>query len=247
MISNKSITIDEYNRIVSYQRINFGGEAIICESDNPYTLYKIFNYLGSPKAMSKNKENKIELLHELKPKYSVEPISTISLNDVIVGYEMSTDFGLESYKTYELSPEELKYFLTETKRILEYFNSIGIIYGDVEPRNILFNRDTGEIKFCDMDNISINGLPMDTIPFNLQVYEQERDLDYSVHPFMHNIMTLRAIGLDSYWASHLDLRRNLKRPGYKTVLSMSKPSKFNNEYILPYVKKLTRDKFINII
>ena len=41
----------------------------------------------------------------------------------------------------------------------------------VNTRNILFNRDTGEVIFCDMDNIGINGIPIDTIPFNLQFYE----------------------------------------------------------------------------
>ena len=240
MIPNKNITTFEYERIVNYQRINFGGEAIICETDNPYSLYKIFTYCGTPNKMSSNKERKINLLYDLKPKYSIEPIRTISLNDVLIGYEMFTDFGLDTYNTYELSPEELKYFLTKTKEILEYYSSIGIIYGDVEPRNILFDRNTGDIKFCDMDNIGINGIPIDTIPFNLQFYGAERELDYSVHPFMHNIMTLRALGLDSFWASHWDLRRNLKKEGYKTVLTMLKPKTFNNEYILPYVKKLTR-------
>ena len=91
-----------------------------------------------------------------------------------------------------------------------------------------------------MDNIAFGNLPMDVIPFNLQIYESGRKIDYNVHPYMHNIMTLRAMGLDSYWASKWDLRKALKRPGYKTVLSMSKPKDFNGEYILPYVKKLTR-------
>ena len=240
MIPNKELSVNEFKKIINYQKINFGGEAIICESDNPYTLYKIFSHCDDIKSISENKLRKLELLYELNPKYTIQPISTISLNDVIIGYEMSTDFGLETYKTYQLSPYELKYFLNETKKILEYFSSIGIIYGDINPRNILFDRNTGEIKFCDMDNISINGLHMDTLPFNLQYYETERKIDESVHAFMHNIMTLRAIGLDSFWASRWDLKKNLKRPGYKTVLTMSKPKNFNNEYILPYVKKLTK-------
>ena len=133
-----------------------------------------------------------------------------------------------------------KYHLEESKRILEYYSSLGIIYGDVNPRNILFDRNTGEIQFCDMDNIQFGSLPMDVVPFNLQVYESQRKIDHTAHPFMHNIMTLRAMGLDSYWASRYDLKKVLKRPGYKTVLTMSKPQDFNGEYILPYVKKLTR-------
>lgn len=240
MIPKKKITMSDYNRIINYQKINFGGEATICESDNPYTVYKIFNKCGKPTEIGKNKEKKLEILYDLKPENSTEIISTISLYDMIIGYEMSTDYGLETYKTYELSSEELKWYLEESKRILEYYSSLGIIYGDVNPRNILFDRNTGEIQFCDMDNIQFGSLPMDVVPFNLQVYESQRKIDYTAHPFMHNIMTLRAMGLDSYWASRYDLKKALKRPGYKTVLTMPKPQDFNGEYILPYVKKLTR-------
>ena len=240
MIPNKNLCESEFNKIVNYQKINFGGEAIICESDNPYSLYKIFNYKDMPKYIGENKEKKINLLYDLKPKYSIEPIQTISLNDVIIGYEMSTDFGLETYKTYELSPEELKYFLTKTKEILEYYSSIGIIYGDVNPRNILFDRDTGDIKFCDMDNISINGLPFDVMPFSLETYRAEREIDFSAHPYMHNIMTLRAVGLDSYWATRFDIRKHFKRPAVKIVSSMAKPNNFKGGYVVDHIKKLTR-------
>ena len=242
MIPNKNITEKEFKQIYNYQRISYGGEAVICESDDPYTLYKIFNHYGKPKKMSTNKLKKIELLYGLKPKNSIEPISTISLNDVIIGYEMTTDFGLETYKTYELSPEELKYFLTETKRILEYYSSLGIIYGDVEPRNILFDRETGEIKFCDMDNIAFGSLPMDILPFHLEYYGSQRKIDYTVHPYMHNLMTMKALDLNIYGPDKLSLRRTLKRPGVKTVMSMSKPRDFNGEYIIPYVKKLDKKK-----
>ena len=48
MIPKKKITMSDYNRIINYQKINFGGEATICESDNPYTVYKIFLGLTSP-------------------------------------------------------------------------------------------------------------------------------------------------------------------------------------------------------
>ena len=238
MIPNKKITEDEFHDLITWRKLTYGGEAIICESDNPYSLYKIFTNLDKPKPMGESKEKKIELLHELKPEYSIQPISTISLNDVIIGYEMTTDFGLESYKPYQLSPEELKYFLTKTKDILEYFSSLGIIYGDLEPRNILFDRQTGDIKFCDMDNISINGIPMDKLTFNLQFYEAHRPVDSSAHPFMHNIMTLRATGLDLYWANRFDIRKQFKRPAVKIIQSMSKPENFNSEYIVQYMKKL---------
>ena len=52
--------MSEYNRLINYQKINFGGEATICESDNPYTVYKIFNKCGKPISMSKNKKRNLK-------------------------------------------------------------------------------------------------------------------------------------------------------------------------------------------
>ena len=227
MIPNKKITLEEFYDITTWNKITFGGEAIICESDNPYSLYKLFTNLDKPKPMGKNKEKKIELLYELSP-------------DFIIGYEMTTDFELKSYKPYQLSSEELKYFLTKTKEILEYFSSLGIIYGDVEFRNILFNKNTGDIKFCDMDNISINNLSMDVTPLNLQPYEEVKKIDSNVHPYMHNLMTLKSLGMDSYWASKFDIKKHFKKPAIKTVYSMRDPKNFNNEYIIDHVKKLIK-------
>lgn len=153
---------------------------------------------------------------------------------------MTTDFGLEKSKPEQLSLEELKYFLAKTKDILEYFSSLNIIYGDIAPRNILFNRDTGDIQFCDMDNIIFNENPMDIIPLPLQAYKKSRILDSNVHPYMHNIMTLKLLGLDACWTTKNELRQYFKRPAIKTVTSMKEPKSFNNEYIIQHIKKLTK-------
>ena len=240
MLPNKELTLKEFKQIINYNRFDFGGEAVICETDNAYSLYKIFTHMQEPKTMKKSKVKKIELLHEIQPDYCITPIRTISLSGKIIGYEMTTDPNLETYKLYQLTNEELRYFLTKTKEILEYFSSLGIIYGDINYRNILFNRDTGEIKFCDMDNISINGIPMDIVPYTLQPYFHERGLDNGVHPYMHNIMTLKALNMDSYWATKAELRQNFKRPVIKIVSSMINPRDFNKEYIIQHIKKLTR-------
>ena len=111
MIPNKKITMSDYNRMINYQKINFGGEATICESDNPYTVYKIFNKCGKPISMSKNKKKKLEILYNLKPENSTEIISTISLYDMIIGYEMINESDFDSFKLYQLNRDELLYFL----------------------------------------------------------------------------------------------------------------------------------------
>lgn len=237
MIPNKEISRSDFLYKITYQRLARGGEASICETDNPYSLYKFFTLSDKVKPMSKNKLEKLSRLYELTPQHAIKPISTISLNDVIIGYEMETDPNLKTYMPYQLSPEELKYFLTKSKNILEYFQTLNIIYGDIDPRNILFDRNTGDIKFCDMDNISLDNLPMDLIPSEVEFYETVRPLDFGIHPFAHNKMTLRALDIDTYWASKKQLSKHFTRPAIKIVESMQDPSNFNNEYLVQYFKK----------
>lgn len=236
-IPNIVLNEKQAHELLTRNKIITGGEATVCESDNPHTLYKLFAEHGKPKPMGNNKEKKISLLYQMQPDYSIRPISTISLNDMIIGYEMSSDYYLRSYKLYQLSNDELLYFLKETKKILEYFSSKGIIYGDIEPRNILFNRNTGEIKFCDMDNIQIGNYKMDILPGDLIEYDMMRDIDDGVHPFMHNIMTLKAHNLDLYCSSDREMRKIFKHPAKKILSSMKEPQKFNDEYLVKYLKK----------
>ena len=55
---------------------------------------------------------------------------------------LETGFYINMVAIADGKPKQLS-----LKEILEYYSSIGIIYGDVEPRNILFDRNTGDIKF----------------------------------------------------------------------------------------------------
>lgn len=236
-IPNIKLNEKQVLELLTKHKLVTGGEATICEADTPYTLYKLFSEHGIPKPMGDNKEKKVTNLYQRQIDYSVRPVSTISLNDIIIGFEMINEYDLEIFKLYQLSNEELLYFLRESKNILEYFSSKGIIYGDVDPRNILFNRYTGEIKFCDMDNTQIDIYPMDKLPFTLTEYEKMRGIDNGVHPYMHNRMTLRALELDLYCSSKSDIRKRFKRPTEKIISSMRDPREFNDEYVITYMKK----------
>lgn len=235
-IPNISLDEKQVNRILTMGRIVTGGEAVICRGDNPYTLYKIFDRHGKPKAMGDNKEKKVIELYNEQIDYSVKPISTISLGDMIIGYEMVDEYDFDCLKLYQLTSEELLHFLKETKKVLEYFTSKGIVYGDMEPRNILFNRYTGEVKFCDMDNVQIKDYKMDVFPYSLIEYNEMRGIDEGVHPYMHNKMILGAYNLDLYCSSY-ELRKVFRRTGRKIIESMLEPKSFNDEYALPYIKK----------
>lgn len=88
-----------------------------------------------------------------------------------------------------------------------------------------------------MDNIAWDDLPMDLLPSHVQDYNTSRPIDQNLHPYMHNLMTLKSLGLDTYWATRRELRSHFKRPAIKTIKSMKDPANFNNEYIVQYLKK----------
>ena len=228
---------DELKYITSNQKIFFGAEGIICESNSPYTLYKLFPNSRDTYLMSDNKEKKILRLFDLDLDYITKPLSLISFNGDIIGYEMVSGYDFCAYKDYQLDKDELVYLLKETKKILEYFDSKDVIYGDLEFRNILFNRFTKEIMFCDMDNVQVGELSMDVIPFGLMEYESVRGIDEGVHPFMHNRLTLRSFDLDPYCSTKYDLKRHFKRGAFSVFKSMKDPNDFDSQYLISYIKK----------
>ena len=236
-IPNIKLTEEEFKYLITQCRVGFGGEATICEGPRSYTLYKLFSNMREPKPMGDNKEKKIIELYNRQIDYSVKPLSTISVNDMIVGYEMTNEYDLDSANLCYLTNEQLIYFLKESKRVLEYFAKKGITYGDIELRNILINRDSGRLVFCDMDNIKLDDYEMDLLPTALIGYSDIRGIDDGVQPYMHNRMTLRALGLDDLLTPKSDIRKTFKRPGRKIIESMKDPKDFKNEYVIEYIKK----------
>ena len=54
-----------------------GAEGMICESNNPNTLFKIFSQRRAICPMGDNKEKKIVHLYEKKSEHSIRPVSLI--------------------------------------------------------------------------------------------------------------------------------------------------------------------------
>jgi len=237
-IPNKEIDRKTFKHLITYGKITTGGEGVICKWNDPKTIYKIFVDNGNPKPMGDNKEYKINKLYEKQINYSVKPLSTISFNDIVIGYEMIDEYNLKNYKNYELKKDEIIYFLKETRKILEYFTNNEIIYGDLEFRNILFNKNTGEIKFCDMDNIQINNYYFDKLPNALIEYNTIRGIDYGVNPYMHNLLTLKSFDLDLYFNIKSTFRKLFDKKSRKVINSMIDPLNFKDAYIIDYVKKI---------
>lgn len=234
---NIELTEAQVYELIKKYKVNSGAEATICESDKSYTLYKIFTEHGKIKPMGDNKEQKVNILFQTEYEYSNRPISTISCNGIIIGYEVSTDCEYDVYKLYQLSRTEIIQFLRETKKALEYFKNNGIIYGDIDPRNILFNRVNGKIMYCDMDNIQIDKYQMDKVPLELVPYKNIHGINEGTHSFMHNAMTLRAFDQDYYCIRNYEIRKLFNRQAKKIILSMRDIPNYKDEFIIEHIKK----------
>lgn len=244
-IPNINITPEDYQKLPQ----NFcqrGGEGIICFKDGT-SLYKIFlDQKGNVLAMPENKRLKISNLYQRNLSYTVKPLSTISCQGEMIGYEMT-------YNPYDCSLENLSSIdrktlikiLRESKNALEYFASEDITYGDVTADNLLFNIKTGSITFCDIDNMRVGTYPIDAKGSPLtRYYEKTGIIDAKADAYMHNLLTIKKLSCPDQYESEIikDLRRGIypsrfKQHAHQVFKSMTTPENFNGEYVIQYVKR----------
>lgn len=257
-LPNTNLTSREMIEIISRNLI-IGGEAYICETGNPLTLYKIFRrdndtqisisytinsestgVASSIVTMSDNKLRKLEKLYQMQLEGCVRPVRTISVAGNLVGYEMTRDPLDRTIIPRNMSRTEYIHYLEQTRKILEYFAHHDIIYGDVAPRNILINKKTRTAKFCDMDNIRLGSYDIDVKSWETLAYMAERGcIDEKIDAYMHSIMTLIGLDIDMdlcEWDKKY-FRKHFKKPAYEVIEGIGNPKKYNGEYLVQYVKK----------
>lgn len=88
---NIKLTREEFERLLKHKKIGSGSEATIYQSEQENTAYKIFGFNQKTAKMSDNKANKIFKLYQMAPEHITSPISTISLDGTLIGYEMLYD------------------------------------------------------------------------------------------------------------------------------------------------------------
>ena len=243
LMPNISLTEKEVENLTTRRVFNYGGEAVICQSENPHTLYKLFTAPHSREviSMTENKEAKITMLHLLKLKNSTYPLSTISMNGKLIGYEMTKAIDYLPIFLPDLSREEIIHMLREAKNTLEYFASKDITYGDIKNDNLLVNPKTGEIMFCDMDNIRLGTREIDIASYELEWFLQcYGKTDEKADAYMHNLLTLEMLNYPNIarYQYIIELMRCGEIPtGYNllahdTLKSMLCPQNFDGEYII---------------
>ena len=244
---NINLTTEDYGTMIDYCRFSLGGEGIICKSMRPNTLYKIFvDYdTTTPTGLSDNKFKKILALYERKLEHSVQPLSTISLNGELIGYEMTYDKDDISLDKATLFRRQLIAALKETSDILKYFASQDITNGDVKANNILINRKTKKTKFCDIDNVRYKDYPIDLLSDHVDSFiTLPGDLEEKADAYMHNLMTLQKLNAPHlnydeiiYYLSEGKFRNYYHEEAAQTLSTMASSEPFTGEYIAPYIKR----------
>lgn len=248
-IPNIKLTEAEVQYILTKRKFDYGSEATICFGSNHNTLYKIFTAGQKnpiPICMSDNKEQKIMLLYQMQPQNSVLPLQMISMDGILIGYEMTTDPMSQTLLDLDLTRDEMIEALLKSQAVLEYYAQNGIVYGDVKNDNILFNRATGQVQFCDMDNIQIGEYPIDLTSYELEYYQLfHKKIDAHADAYMHNLLTLESLhyrNIDMmqdiiYRLQDKDYPVGFSDEAFAILDGMASTERFNGEYIIQYVKK----------
>lgn len=249
LMPNINFSQQELNERVFTEMYSKGGEAYICLSDNPNTLFKIFfdPQTGEIVEMSDNKFRKITELYKKEIENSVKPLSTISMDGRLIGYEMTynpNDLPLNCLGMDRKSSIDI---LKRTKEILQFFDSKDITYGDVKDNNVLVNIKTGEVKFCDMDNVRLGQYPIDLMGIDLKKYYQKRGIiDSAADAYMHNLMTLKQLKFPSNYTFYSGILLMFEQGKYPHKFklaarpifeSMINPEDFTGQYAIQYIKK----------
>lgn len=178
-------------RIAKRDWFRYGTESYIYKVDSN-SIYKIFK--TDKQEILENKLMKLIKLNKLKIEFLTNPIVTLSYKGQFIGYEMNYNEDDIQWFNTVLTLEEKKEYLKSLKEKLLVLEEYGILYPDIKDDNLLINRKTGKLNFCDIDNVQIDGLRVDVVQYISNYLRKENSLfDSGIHAFMHNLYTLEQL------------------------------------------------------
>ncbi len=229
-----------------------GGEAVICRGYDDKTLYKLFlDPVAAEEAytfdisdlihMSDNKLKKLLALRKKNPNNCVMPLSTISMNKEVIGYEMTYDpndvvfTSPNSFETWA----DVVHILENSSIALREFQSKDIIFGDVARRNILVNKKTGKITFCDVDNVCVAGHTFDVLNEDMEFYVNHCGINDKMDAYMHNILTFETVGLTTEECVYEPtvIEEFFDTRALPIAKTLDCPERFSGEYAIQYIKR----------
>lgn len=243
------LSSDEFQQILLAHKFSSGSEGIICDTGEPDTLYKFFLRHNEPIPMSNNKVRKTRRLHIMNPECLVHPLMLVSVNGIIMGYQMTYNPSSVTLQFADLERGERIEVLERSVEGVQYLNSMGIIYGDEKSNNILFNSTTGKIEYCDGDNVRMGIFyPFDLKNQSLRHFLENGGKMKYVDAYMSNLLALQQLTYEMPIGSIPEIAYLINRGSYsfeggfkpeatQIFESMRNPKTFNGQYAIQYVKK----------
>lgn len=249
-MENINITREEYEYLLR-NNISRGEEGAISFYND--RLLKIFFKEGDTGTLEyqvfrdklENKSKKINELIHLSETVDfingLHPSGVVRYNNHFCGYIMSDciDSSLYDVDKSKIDISMKIDILKRYKKILDYFHSIGIVYGDIKSKNLLISSDYSTLAFGDLDNIKLGDLPIDNRPINMVKFcDLYYGLTYDI--FMTSI-------IDSYMFNLLTLEFLLgySSDNYKQVFDYLE-SPFNNSSLFDNVDECAHVKIKSI-
>ncbi len=193
-LPNKKLTEREFHNLFEIKTNLFGGEGMIIPSENYGEVRKVFFYpleeqkedLEKYYQMTQNKLEKLTYLYNIDLENVVSPISTLSYQDVIIGYDMTE---IKHVSKRRLTLEDLRKLRDKLKK----FHQQGIIHGDIKRSNILISQ-TGELALCDLDNMQVEKYPIDCHNYYISYFcNDDLLVDENADIYLYNLLFLQQL------------------------------------------------------
>ena len=244
LLPNREISEDEYQETYSRLDRKFcGSEASVILNFRPGIARKVF--LNTFQVEKKIPKLAFLYQNEEKLDNNVKIISTVSYKGKFFSYDMAYDSNDVPFNSRFLC-NKIPY-LSLSRKKLDHFYELSIVYGDVKADNILVNQKTGILSFCDMDNIQIGEqYPIDMVSDYLESFVDENGfVEKSADYYMHSLMTLSVLESNAF--EYYEILQMIE-DGYKfpyleksaqgTLEKMNDAIfYYSGDYLVDYVKK----------
>lgn len=251
----KDIPKNDY-MIMLRKSILRGSEGVI--SIYQGNLIKLFSVVPSIKINGHTKEfysakrKKLEVImtkNSFSKHNAIYPTQLYSVYEQFCGYAMPDRRDFRTLYNMKFSRNEKIEILKRFRRILDYFHSEKMVYGDIKGTNMLLSSSGTKTAFCDLDNIMVENIPIDKYARCASYFCRKYGaVDYKLDSFMFNFLTIEYLlgiysknyenvfdFLDSNYVPQLS--SNMDKKKVKSIFDELKniTPHYKGEYIIDYI------------
>lgn len=149
--------------------------------------FKIYKY----DVLDEDTLKKIVYLNKLNLNFTTNPTHILKVNNKYLGYVVERKHNFTSIEEIkeELSFKERYNLLLKIRYYLDELHKLGIIYGNINPRNIITNGN--DIYFTDIVNSKFDRYDFTIYSNEMKEYQTKKGkMDYNLDNFMFNLLTI---------------------------------------------------------